>query len=91
MAKQSYGTKFREYRINSNLSQFEIESLAGLSFGTLSKIENNKLTPGRKTILKVCRIMQADLIETLDLLEVELHYPELISRTKVLLSKSEKY
>ncbi len=53
----SLGEKIRYFRKDRGVSQTELEVKAGLSFGTLSRIEKGSVNPTKETILKIAPIL----------------------------------
>ncbi len=43
----------KQLRKSRHVSQLELESLAQLCFGTVSRIENGKVNPTKETLLKI--------------------------------------
>lgn len=51
------GRKIYVLRENRSLSQTKLEVEAGLSFGTLSRIENGNINPTKETIIKIAQVL----------------------------------
>ncbi len=49
----SVGSEIKRIRINSLLSQTEFAKIIGVSFSTVNRWENNKVTPNFKTIKRI--------------------------------------
>lgn len=66
MNELSLGRKIYVLREERKLSQSKLEVEAGLSFGTISRIENGVINPTKETIIKIAK--------ALELLDDEYHY-----------------
>jgi transcriptional regulator with XRE-family HTH domain len=53
MDKNSIGQKIRAFRINSQLSQMDLELLINASPGSISRIENGKVNPTKETLFSI--------------------------------------
>lgn len=49
----SIGTEIKKIRINSLLSQIEFAEALGVSFSTVNRWENDKVTPNFQTIKRI--------------------------------------
>lgn len=47
----------KKYRKERGISQLELEILAELNHGTISRIENQKTNPSKETLLKVASVL----------------------------------
>jgi transcriptional regulator with XRE-family HTH domain len=52
------GTKIRNFRKRSGLSQLQLETELGASSGTISRIENGEVNPTKETIGKISKILK---------------------------------
>lgn len=68
---KTLGEKIKQYRLRSNLSQFELESKINASNGTISRIENNTINPTKETLLKLIDILNLNVNELLDLFGIK--------------------
>lgn len=50
---QTIGDRVKFYRLRLEMSQLEVESKAGLSTGTISRIESNQISPSKETLFKI--------------------------------------
>lgn len=66
--KHTTGQKLKFYRERAELSQFELEKLADLSFGSLSKMEVGNINPSNKTLIKIADALNLNPHETAYLL-----------------------
>jgi transcriptional regulator with XRE-family HTH domain len=65
---ESFGTKLREYRRRTGMSQRELARRVGTDFSYISKIENNRLPPpAADTVVKICEVLDIDQNELLAL------------------------
>ncbi len=67
MSQYDFGTKIKILRKKKSLSQIELETLCDIPFGSLSKIENNKVNPTKETLYKIAIALSLELSEILDL------------------------
>mgnify|MGYP001485662799 CR=1 FL=1 len=58
------GNKIKVFRKLKNFSQFELELAAGLSPGTISRIENNETNPTKETLSKLIEILELNQYES---------------------------
>jgi len=61
------GQKVKYYRIQANISQFELENRIGASPGSLSRIENDQINPTKETPLKIIQALNLNVTESLNL------------------------
>lgn len=53
----------KKYRQERCISQLELEILAELNHGTISRIENEKTNPSKETLLKIASVLQLEIEE----------------------------
>jgi transcriptional regulator with XRE-family HTH domain len=71
--QMSLGEKIQFYRRRKNCSQLALESISGLSTGSISRIERNLINPGKESILKIADALELNNKETAHLLEINLY------------------
>lgn len=52
------GNAIKTLRIRRNISQKDLANMVGITAPSLSQIENNAVFPHKKTITKVCSVLQ---------------------------------
>ncbi|GIM48461.1 transcriptional regulator [Collibacillus ludicampi] len=55
------GARLKELREKKGLSQSELADLSGVERGTISRIENNHLTPSLSTLITLCSSLEVTL------------------------------
>jgi transcriptional regulator with XRE-family HTH domain len=63
----SLGYKIRLYRRRAGLSQLNLEVLAGLSPGVISRMENDLINPTKETLVRVIKVLNLSNEEIVDL------------------------
>lgn len=48
----------KKYRKEKGISQLQLEILAELNHGTISRIENEKTNPSKETLLKIASVLK---------------------------------
>ncbi len=61
----------KQFRKSRKVSQLELESLAQLCFGTVSRIENGKVNPTKETLLKIVQGLKLNNDEALQLFGIK--------------------
>ena len=62
---ENLGQRVRQFRVDKGLTQNALALLSGLSHSSLSKIENNQLSPTFETILKIISGLNIDISDLL--------------------------
>lgn len=62
------GRALKLYRKRARLSQLELEIMANLTFGTISRIENAKVNPTKETLIKIAKALSLNPNDILSLL-----------------------
>lgn len=65
------GEKIRKYRLKSGISQFDLETMIETSSGSISRIENNIVSPTKETIKKISNALNLNTSEIADLFNLE--------------------
>lgn len=93
--EHTLGRKLYAFREDRKLSQSRLEVEAGLSFGTISRIENGLVNPTKETLVKISEILKLDDSEFNYLLTEKKSTPtkaeveNIIERVKQLIDSSE--
>lgn len=72
MKRHKYGELIRRYRRKHSISQLDLECAAGLSFGTISRIEKGKNSPSKETLYKISEVLDLSQIEMANLFGLEI-------------------
>ena len=59
---EEYGYKIKEARVKANLSQEELAKLTGVRIATICEIETGKANPTVKTLRKITKCLNLNLI-----------------------------
>lgn len=69
----NFGNKVREKRIEKNYTQEELARLVGIERAQLSKIESGVVDPRLSTVVKIIRVLKADVNELLTDRDLSIH------------------
>jgi transcriptional regulator with XRE-family HTH domain len=81
------GERIRFYRKRAELSQVQLEILAGIATGTITRIERNAIDPTKETIAKIGVALSLDTREMAYLYEINLYKER---KNKPILNKIDK-
>jgi transcriptional regulator with XRE-family HTH domain len=70
MVFSTLGDKLKFYRRNRNLSQMDLELAINAAFGSISRFENNIISPSRETILRIAKVLDLKPEMTADLMDI---------------------
>ncbi len=71
------GERIKFFRQRAEISQLQLELRAGISVGSLTRIERNKVSPTKETIAKIGAILKLNAMELAYLYEVNLYLNKL--------------
>lgn len=69
---QTLGERIKYFRQRANLTQIELELMIDVSFGSISRIENNITNPNKETLLLIANAINLNSIETASLFGIEI-------------------
>ncbi len=72
------GAQLRLIRVEMGFSQLDLEVAADLSFGTISRIENNRINPTKETLLKIALALDLSSLQTTKLFGI----PDVLSEVR---------
>lgn len=75
------GSLIRKFRLRSGLSQFELENKIGAAFGSISRIELNKVDPSKETINKIVEVLNLSTHEAALLYALDINYYSSLTRS----------
>ncbi len=73
------GERIKFFRQRAEISQIQLELRAGISVGSLTRIERNKVSPTKETIAKIGTVLKLNAMELAYLYEVNLYIKRLKS------------
>lgn len=73
------GERIKFFRQRAEISQIQLELRAGISVGSLTRIERNKVSPTKETIAKIGTVLKLNAMELAYLYEVNLYIKQLKS------------
>jgi transcriptional regulator with XRE-family HTH domain len=69
-----FDKRLRKLRLRKRWSQLKLETMVGMSPGTVSRIENKKTNPSKETLLRVAQVMELSLQECIYLFGIDCLY-----------------
>jgi transcriptional regulator with XRE-family HTH domain len=63
--------RLKRFRLNKKMSQLDLEVITGIAFGTISRIEHERINPTKETLFKIALALQLNQNETIELFELD--------------------
>jgi transcriptional regulator with XRE-family HTH domain len=61
----------KQFRVSRGVSQLELEISTGLSFGSVSRIENSRINPTKETLYKIATALELNEEELIKLFAID--------------------